>query len=61
MIIVTISGISLFIPVVLPVVDVFFVPYFEFSTSTGTQGSFKKQGNSMSDMKYYYGTANLSM
>ena len=30
------------IPVVLPVVDVFLVPYFEFLRLTGTQGSFKK-------------------
>jgi len=36
------SGISLFIPVVLPVVDVFLVPYFEFSTSDRYTRKFQK-------------------
>jgi hypothetical protein len=36
------SGISLFLPVVLPVVDVFLVPYFEFSTSDRYARKFKK-------------------
>jgi len=41
------SSISLFIPDVLPVVDVFLVPYFEFSTSDRYTSKFQK----MSDMK----------
>jgi len=36
------SGISLFIPVILPVVDVFLVPYFEFSTSDRYTKKFQK-------------------
>jgi len=52
------SGISLFIPVVLPVVDVFLVPYFELPTSDGYTRKFQTIGNSMSDMKLYDGTVN---
>jgi len=36
------SGITLLIPVVLPVVDVFVVLYFEFSTSDRYTRKFKK-------------------
>jgi len=36
------SSISLFIPVVLPVMDVFLAPYFEFSTSDKHIWKFKK-------------------
>jgi len=38
------SGIPLFIPVVLPVVDVFLVPYFEFSTADRYRRKFQKIG-----------------
>ena len=40
-----------FMPVVLPVVDVFRVPYFEFSTLDMSTMKFQNIGNSMSDMK----------
>jgi len=36
------SGTSLFIPFVLPVVGVFLVPYFEFSTSDRYTRKFQK-------------------
>jgi hypothetical protein len=36
------SGISFFIPVVLPVMDVFLVPYFGFSTSDRYTRRFEK-------------------
>ena len=42
MIIVQNGGISLFIPVALPAVDVFLVPYFELSTSDTYTRKFQK-------------------